>query len=119
MEMPQKKPRAVNLFDVPPEVAAASGVKEVGLVQLTTEEELLCFKRAKGDNAKLAMELSKAALVEADGKPLQSHDGSVDTFWKDAEPRLRQLILTAYADLHSAKEDDQKDFLASRRTRVA
>ena len=119
MEAPQKKTRAVNLFDVPEAVAAVSGVKEVGLVTLTAEEELTCFKRAKGDNAKLAMELSKTALVEADGKPLAQADGTVDTFWKDCEPKLRQLVLTAYAELHAAGEEDQQAFLKSRRTRVA
>lgn len=119
MDIPQKAPRAVNLFDVPQSIAEASGVKEVGLVQLTSDEELLCFKRAKGDNAKLAMELSKSALVEADGKPLTAHDGSVDTFWKNADPKLRQLVLSAYAELHAAPEEEQAAFLKSRRTRVA
>lgn len=119
MDIPQKKPRAVNLFDVPATIAEESGVKEVGLVQLTSDEELLCFKRAKGENAKLAMELSKMALVEVDGKALNSHDGSIDTFWKDADPKLRQLVLTAYAELHAAPEEEQAAFLKSRRTRVA
>lgn len=119
MEAPQKKTRPVSLFDVPESVASISGVKEVGMVTLTADEELLCFKRAKGDNAKLAMELSKTALVEADGKPLAQSDGTVDTFWKDCDPKLRQLVLTAYAELHAAPEEDQAAFLKSRRTRVA
>jgi len=119
MEAPQKKTRAVNLFDIPPSVAEASGIKEVGMVTLTAEEELLCFKRAKSDNAKLASELCKTALVEADGKTLAQADGTVDTFWKDCDPKLRQLILTAYAELHAAPEEDQQAFLKSRRTRVA
>jgi hypothetical protein len=119
MEAPQKKIRAVSLFDIPPTITEVCGVKEVGMVTLTADEELLCFKRAKGDNAKLAMELSKTSLVEADGKVLSQSDGSVDTFWKDCDPKLRQLILTAYAELHAAPEEEQAAFLKSRRTRVA
>lgn len=119
MDLPVKKNRAVNLFDVPNDIAESSGVLQVGMVTLTAEEELLCFKRAKGENAKLAMELSKASLVEADGKPLSHVDGSIDSFWKDLDPKLRQLILTAYADLHSAGDENQESFLKSRKIRVA
>lgn len=119
MDIPQKKARAVSLFDVPPSIAEGCGVKEVGLVQITAEEEKLCFKRAKGDHAATAMELAKMALVEVDGKTLSSHDGSIDTFWKECDPRLRQLVITAYVELHAAPEEAQDAFLKSRRTRVA
>ena len=119
MEAPQKKTRAVNLFEVPESIAATSGVKEVGMVTLTAQEELDCFKRAKGENAKLASELCKTALVEADGKPLAQADGTVDTFWKELDPKLRQLVLSAYTELHAAPEEDQASFLKSRKTRVA
>jgi hypothetical protein len=119
VDIPQKKARAVSLFDVPLSIANVCGVKEVGLVQLTSDEELLCFKRAKGDNARIALELAKSSLVEADGKVLASHDGTIDTFWKDCDPKLRQLVITAYVELHAAPEEDQDAFLKSRRTRVA
>jgi len=119
MEAPAKKSRPVNLFDVPESIVAICGVKEVGLIALTGDEELLCHKKAKGENAKLANELTKMALVEADGKPLSSHDGTVDTFWGNADPKLRQLILGAYAEIHGTDEEEQKDFLKTRRTRVA
>jgi hypothetical protein len=114
-----KKVRPVNLFTVPEAIAAVSGVAEVGMVTITGEEELNCFKLANKDNAKLASELSKAALVEVDGKPLSSQDGSVDSFWMEAHPKLRQLILTAYAELHATEEEDQKSFLKSKKVRVA
>lgn len=119
----QKKSRNVNVYTVPESIASETGVNEVGMVQLTTEEELLCFKRAKGDNARLASELSKTSLVEAmcgeERKALSLSDGTADTFWKDVDPKLRQLIMGAYAELHAAPEEDQEAFLKSRKIRAA
>lgn len=113
-----KKSRAVNVYDVPAKLAEATEVSSVGLVALTAEEELQAWKRSRGENARLATELAKACLVEASGKPLSAADGSLDSFWAGLDPRLRQLILTAYADLHAATEDDQKSFLTSRKVKV-
>lgn len=110
--------RPVHLFTIPPKLAAEAGVSEVGLITLTSDEELAATKRGNRDTAKMATELAKTALVEADGKALKLGDGSVDTFWKTLDPRLRQLVLTAYAELHGADEEDSKAFLASRKARV-
>jgi len=119
MEQPtQKTSRAVNTFDVPERIAAQAGVKSIGMVALTADEELVCFKRAKGENAKLAMEMSKTSLVEADGKPLSQADGTVDTFWKNLHPKLRSLVMQAYAEIHAAEEEDTESFLKSRQVRV-
>jgi hypothetical protein len=117
-EAAQAKTRVVNLFEVPESIQATAGVAEIGMVTLTSDEELTCYKKAKGDSAKLATELAKTALVEADGKKLSPGDGTVDTFWKDLDPKLRQLVLTAYADLHAAPEEDQESFLKSRKQKV-
>jgi len=114
----QKAARPVHVFTVPPSLSQDAGVTEVGLITLTADEELQAFSRGKKDNAKLAIELAKAALVEVDGKQLKLADGTVDTFWKDVDPRIRQLIMTAYAELHGADEEDQKSFLKSRKIRV-
>jgi hypothetical protein len=115
----QKKSRPVNVYDVPPKLAYATEVESVGMVTLTAEEELQAWKRSRGENARLATELAKASLAEANGKSLSAADGSLDTFWSNLDPKLRQLILTAYADLHAASEEDQKSFLGSRKVKVA
>jgi hypothetical protein len=93
-------------------------VKEVGLAVLTADEEILCAKRAQGQGARLAMELAKTSLCEADGQKLSSGDGSSDIFWKDCNPKLRQLVMTAYAKIHAAEDDDVEGFLASQQARV-
>jgi len=111
-----KKTRPVHVFAIPESLA--NGTTSVGMVTLTAEEELLAWKRSRGENARLATELVKASLAEVNGEPVTLHDGSVDAFWKDLHPKIRQLVLTAYADLHAAEEDDQKAFLASRRVKV-
>jgi len=113
-----KQAQEVNTFDVPEKLAAATGVSQVGLVTLNADEELLCYKKARGDNAKLASELAKSALVEVDGKRLQTTDGTVDSFWKVCDPRLRMLILAAYTELHAAEQEDADSFLKSRKLRV-
>jgi hypothetical protein len=121
-EKKKKNTREVNTYDVPPSVAEASGITQVGLITLTADEELLCYKKSRGDNARLAAELAKACLVEAtvngEVRQLASEDATVDTFFKDCDPRIRQLLLQAYADLHAAEPEDTESFLKSRKLRV-
>lgn len=114
----EKKQRPIHVFDLPEKLAEEVGTSQVGLVTLTADEELMCFKRAQGISAQLAMELGKASLVLADGNALSVTDGTVDTFWKGMDPRLRQLVLTAYTEIHAAKEEDQASFLKSRKLRA-
>jgi hypothetical protein len=113
-----RKQREVNVFDVPPDIALSSGISTVGLVTLTSDDELACWTRAKNSNAKLATELAKTSLVEADGKPLSLGDGTVDSFWGGLDPKLRQLIMGAYTELHAASDEAQASFLKSRRVKV-
>lgn len=112
-----KKKREVNLFTLPPSLA--NGVKEIGMVTLSADEELQAFKRSKNDTAKMAAELTKTSIVEVNGKPVGLADGSVDAFWSDLDPKVRQLVLTAYSELHSPKDEEAASFLKSRKVRVA
>lgn len=112
---PQKAPRTINTFDMPPNIGS---VKSVGMVTLTADEELAAWKSAKGDNAALAQALAKASLVEVDGQPVKRADGSLDIAWKGLTPQERQLVLSAYAELHKVEEDDVDSFLKSRKVVV-
>lgn len=116
--MAETQKRNVHIFAVPPSIVASTGVHEVCLVTLTAQEELDCFKRGQANNAKLASELAKACFVEADGVKLSLADGSVDTYWSNMEPQLRQLVLTAYGEIHAVKDEDAAVFLKSRKLRV-
>jgi len=117
--MSGKEARPVYVFKIPEKLSAAVGIKQLGMVALTGEEELAAFARGKKDNAKLAAELAKTSLVECDGKPLSLGDGSVDTFWKTSDPRIRHLITTAYTKIHAVEDDDESDFLSSQEVRLA
>ncbi len=111
-------PRALHLFDVPKSIGEAIGVQQVGLVELTAEEELMATKRAQGDAFRLAYELAKEALRSIDGRVLTAADGSTDVAWSKMGAKLRQLVMSAYNVLHSPKQEEQASFLGSRQVQV-
>lgn len=110
--------RAVHTFTVPEAVAAQTGVKSVGLVELTALDELAAAKKAKGDTTRLAYELSKAALVEINGEKMSLVDGSLDRAWVKLHPIIRNMVLAAYSELHAPPEGSVDDFLKSRQVKV-
>lgn len=108
--------RPIHMFDIPAGMGLEVG--SIGLVQLTASEELMATKRARGDGIRLAFELAKSSLVEVDERVLNRTDGEADSIWDTMSPKLRQLVLTAYAELHTPQEDMAEVFLKSRRVRV-
>ena len=108
-------PRVMNFFTVPPEIVLDSGVAEIGIVELTLNEEMTASKRAGVDMVAMAAELAKEALREVDGRTLSTPDLSADAFWRDCKPKLRQLILTAYNVVHNPGAANTAAFLSSRR----
>lgn len=110
------KNREVYVYQVPKEISAE--ITSVGMRALTTEEELNAWKRSGGEQARLANELVMASVCEVAGKPVGLADGTVDSFWKECPPVLRQLVLSAYGEIHTPKEAAVKVFLASRQVRV-
>ena len=111
-----KKTRPVYLYDVPQSVPG--DIRCVGLVELTSEDELDATKRARGDTMRLAFELAKQSLVEVNEKPVTQADGSVDSAWDKMGAQVRNLVLTAYAKLHAPSEGVAEGFLKSQRVRV-
>lgn len=113
--------RVLYTFTVPPKLAAETGVKTLGLVELTAGEMELATARA-GEN-KLAMghELAKECLRAVDGKFVSTGDGSADAWWGSTESgysKLRALVFTAYAKLHNPEATDAAAFLESQTARV-
>lgn len=109
--------RVVYWFDVPKGVAPpGKEVKRVGLIELTSSEELMCTKRAASDPVRLAFELAKECLRYVDDRIVHSGDGSSDTFWgQQGMSKLRQCIMAAYGEIHNPKQNDVASFLASRK----
>jgi len=114
---PKAQARPIYRYDIPSPLAAA-GVSKVGLVQLTSSEELQATKRARNDTHRLAYELAKQSLVEVNGDRVSSADGSVDTAWDQMPPKVRTLVMTAYGNLHAPEEADIDAFLKSQRVDV-
>lgn len=110
--------RAIHTFTVPAQLAEQTGVSSVGLVELTALDELGAAKRAKGDAMRLAYELSKSALAEVNGEKLSFADGSLDRTWAVIHPKIRNMVLAAYSELHSPPEGSVDDFLKSRQVKV-
>lgn len=110
--------RPVHTFNVPESLAASTGVKSVGMVELNALDELQAAKKAKGDAMRLAYELAKSALVEVNGEKLSAGDGSLESAWLRMNPKVRNLVLAAYGELHSPPDGSVDDFLKSRQVKV-
>jgi len=90
-------------------------VTEIGLVELTEEEELRAVGRAGNQQFKLAYELPKACLYSVNGDRVREGDGSKDRAWRKMPRKLRDLVAHAFAQIHNAQADDLADFTRSRR----
>lgn len=113
--------RIVYVYDVPQLLAEATGVRELGFVELTANEEIMATKRAV-TAGQLAFELAKECLREENGNKLTSADGSSDVFWSRrvaGMANIRQLAVNAYNDIHVPKEEVVRGFLGSRRIRAS
>ncbi len=111
-----KQSRTVHVFDLPESVPG--DIKQVSIVELTAQEELLASKRAGGDPFRIAYELAKQALVEINGEKVGLADGSADAVWAKMHPVVRELVVKAHQSTHNATEEQTRDFLQSRKVRV-
>jgi hypothetical protein len=116
-QRPAPRERPVHTFTFPKKFTAAE-VRSVGLVQLTSDEEIMATKRAANNPANMATNLVLQALVEVNGKPVSLTDGSTETAWKKFSPKQRGLLLAAYAELHTPEDSDVEDFLKSQKVQV-
>lgn len=117
MQLPPEEKRLVYTYDVPPscqvELEGFGKVLTVGLVLLTAEEEILAAKRSHNSNYRTAHELSKACLYLINNTRV-SMASNADEVWSNIPPKLRTLIVTAYADLHNPNEEETAGFMVSR-----
>jgi hypothetical protein len=118
-EQASPRNRVVYTYDVPQILHRGDDpVTSVGLVELSADEEMLATKRARNDGVRLAYELAKQSLVEVNSKPVSVVDGSSDTVWNRMSPQVRNLVLQAFAELHTPPEGAIEVFLKSRQARV-
>jgi hypothetical protein len=109
--------RQCSTFKIPVSLQT-NGVMEIGVRELTTEEEKMAVRRVGGDSYAIAYELPKQSLCEVNGKRVSLADGTADKAWDTFNPQQRQLVLRAYAAVNNAKDEEVDDFLKSRVIKV-
>ena len=116
-QRPAPRERPVHTFTFSKKLATAE-IQSIGLVQLTSDEEVMATKKAANNAANMAQNLVLQSLAEVNGKSVTLADGSTDVAWKKLSPKQRGLVLTAYAELHTPEDSDVEDFLKSQRVQV-
>jgi hypothetical protein len=106
------------------EVTRSFGVISVISVTLLTPlQEKSAAQSGKGDMLVTSYELAKRSIVEVtnlngDRFPIAMHNGSADELWGQMHPKLRSLVIQAYAENGSPKEATTDAFLKSRKVRA-
>lgn len=115
---PEKKP--VHTFTIPPKLAQAIGVRNIGIREQTAEMELDAARASRGNAANMGFDLALRCLAEIDGSPVSLVDGSAEQAWSKLGPKGRQLAMTAYSAVNNLdlSDDEAASFLASRAVSV-
>lgn len=118
--------RETYVYDIPEEMKEAGtnkcfggtlAVESVGLKLLLPNEERMVGKRCGDDKFRLAYELAKESMVEVNDQVVSTAEGTADEWWSKFHPQIRQLVMTAYAELNTPPDGAAKDFLESRRVK--
>ncbi len=110
--------RIMHTFTLPPKVSAQVGIKTLGFVELTSNEELMATRRCNNDPIRLAWELPKESLRQIDGVAVGSSDGTIDAKWDAFHPKVRTFCSQAYQSLHNPAGEDVRAFLESRQSEI-
>ncbi len=110
--------RVVYQFNVPEELCSEDVAKTIGLVKVNGREEKTASKKARGDNTMLAYELVKLSLYEVDGRRLKRAEHEAERIFNAMDPKLRNLVMAAYAKLHSPEDDETENFLGTMKEKV-
>ncbi len=115
---PQEAIREVYEFKIPTRLRCVDANESLGIRKLRSQEEIEATRNCQGESMRLAWELSKMSLCEVDGEQLLHHEGHVDQKWDKFEPKLRALVVAAYAKLHTPEDDETENFLGSMTMKV-
>lgn len=109
--------RTVHSYEVPASLRGY-GIESIGVIELKAGEELMATKRAQSDPMRLAFELAKESLRRVNNAPVSTADGTADSVWDSMHPKVRNLVVSAYGDVHQPKNAELADFLTSRQVQV-
>lgn len=114
----QARSRVIYEFDIPEAHLSEEITATIGLVKLNGREEKAASKRSRGDSTQLAYELVKQSMYEVDGRKINRGQHEEEKLWNNMDPILRNLILSAYAELHTPEDDEAENFIKGRREKV-
>ena len=120
MRVPSRENRAVFVFPVPKEDQADVGFNEIGMIELSMDEESRVIQGTPNidktaGQAKASYELAKTALVSIDGVAIPAAGPQRDDAWFGMRPIGRSLVLQAYNSLHAPSKKLASSFLKGRR----
>ena len=121
----EEQQRAVYTYSVKGSLAVvvnavlSAPITSMGLVELTAGEEVTASESAASTGYGALYELAKAALVEVNGTRLTHEGGHKDALWNALNPKVRDLVIAAYRDLHQPEKEEVDSFLHSRTARVS
>lgn len=120
LQPPPRRDRPVYEYELPEEIAGQDEYvkKSVGLVKLEMSQEIAASERAGGNQARLAYAWARSALVEVDGRRINKGEGEDESILEHCDPQIRELILSAYADMSTTKDGVTKKFLGSRKVKI-
>jgi len=112
------RPRLVFSYTIPKEIN--NPFRIVGLVELTTSEQILMSRLMPGDATpeEQMQQLVKMCVYEIDGVRPNKAQAEFELMWDQVHPKVRGLLKRVVSQLHvpEAKEDD--DFFNSRTVRT-
>ena len=115
---PQGPAREVYEFKIPKSYQCDAIRESLGIRKIRSTEEVDATRACQGESLRLAWEMCKMSLVEVDGERLLHHEGHVESKWDKFDPKLRALVVAAYAKLHTPEDDETENFLATMTTKV-
>lgn len=116
----QADDRPLHIFEVP-DALKKYGISKIGLVELSADEEIMAAKRSQNNLIRSASEQAKMSLRMVNDKAVSvagAGDDSADAVFNKLHPKVRQLVMVAYASLHVIDEGEATSFLATHQTRV-
>ncbi len=119
--------RPLHLFFLPAShtglvLPGGEPVRSVAMVELSPHEMRMVIKAASGDTTTVASQKLAHSIVlvncnemGGEGKQLTAADGSADKWVERLHPKVFDLLLNAYNNLHMNEVEDVEAFLATRK----
>ncbi len=123
-QVQQMADRPIYRYTVPERLAKKTGIKKIGIVEITAREHEMAIKRVASTDSAAAVatmasyQLALQCLVEVNDKRVSVADGSADAVWGACNQAVRDLVAMAYNDVNGTEGDENADFLKSRTVSV-